>query len=183
VGRRAINGWEISGVSTFQTGFPVQINETTYRELRCDGYDWTYCPDRPMQLSPAVKYDPRTSQFQNTIGGRKPVTRDHYFFNPNAFTLEPIGGVGNVARNPFHGPGINNFNFAVYKNIPIVGESKYIQLRFEFYNIWNHTQFNAIAIQSLANNVVNGNAASSNFGRVTNAFDPRLIQLAAKIYF
>jgi hypothetical protein len=183
VARRAVNGWEISGVTTFQTGFPVQIYESTWRELRCDAFDWTVCPDRPNQVGALKLVNPRTSQFENTVGGRAPLPRDHYWFDPNAFALEDIGTVGNVGRNPFHGPGINNFDFAVYKNIPIIGESKYIQLRFEFYNVFNHTQFNAIAIQSLASNVVSGNAASSNFGRITSAFDPRLIQLAAKIYF
>ncbi|PYU97457.1 MAG: hypothetical protein DMG26_21335, partial [Acidobacteria bacterium] len=67
-------------------------------------------------------------------------------------------------------------------NIKIQGESKYIQLRFEFYNIWNHTQFNSVSIVDAGNNV-NGNAFSRNFGRITSAFDPRLIQLGAKFYF
>jgi hypothetical protein len=183
VGRRVVNGWEMAGVTTFQTGFPVQIYESTYRELRCDGADWAVCPDRPNQIAAIQLTDPRTGQFQNTINGRAPVTRDHYWFNPNSFALEPIGTVGNIGRNPFHGPGINNFNWSMYKNIPIVGESKYIQLRFEFYNLSNHTQFNAVAVQSAASNIVTGNAASSSFGRLTTAFAPRLIQLAAKIYF
>ena len=183
VGRRVVNGWEMAGVTTFQTGFPVQIYESTYRELRCDGADWAVCPDRPNQIASIQITDPRTAQFQNTINGRAPLTRDHYWFNPNSFALEPIGTVGDVGRNPFHGPGINNFNWSMYKNIPIVGESKYIQLRFEFYNLFNHTQFNAVAVQSAASNIVTGNAASSSFGRLTTAFAPRLVQLAAKIYF
>lgn len=176
--RRVVNGWEMAGVTTFQTGFPVQIYETTYRELRCDGLDWTVCPDRPNQVGPIQIVDPRTSSFKAHNGAVK----DHYWFNPAAYALEPIGTIGNVGKNPFHGPGINNFDWSLFKNIPIVGESKYIQLRFEFYNVWNHTQFNTVSIAD-ASNKVNGNAASSNFGRVTTAFNPRLIQLAAKLYF
>lgn len=87
-----------------------------------------------------------------------------------------------MSRNPFHGPGINNFDFSVFKNVRLIGESKYIQLRFEFYNVFNHTQFNTVAIQS-ASNTVEGNAASPNLGRLFSVFDPRLIQLGAKIYF
>lgn len=180
VAKRVVNGWEVAGVTTFQTGFPVQIYESTYRELRCDGLDWTVCPDRPNQVNAVQIVNPRNSSFTASNGAVK----DHYWFNPAAFALEPIGSIGNVGRNPFHGPGINNFDWSLYKNIPIVGESKYIQLRFEFYNIANHTQFSAVStVDAGSGSIVNGNAASSNFGRVTSAFNPRLIQLAAKIYF
>lgn len=175
---RLVNGWEMSGVNTFQTGFPVQIYESSYRELRCDGFDWTVCPDRPNQYLSFDPVDPRTSHFTDKNGTLKA----NYWFSPKSYTLEPIGTVGNAGRNPFHGPGINNFDWALLKNIRVQGESKYIQLRFEFYNIWNHTQFNSVAIQD-AGTGVNGNAFSSNFGRITNAFAPRLIQLAAKFYF
>jgi len=182
--KRLLNGWEMAGVTTFQTGFPVQIFESSYRELRCDALDWTVCPDRPNVVGPLQIVNPRTSSFVNTVGNASNTTAlDHYWFNPNSFAFEGIGTVGNVGRNPFHGPGRNNFDWSLYKNIPIVGESKYIQLRFEFYNLWNHTQFNAIAIQSLASNLVVGDANSSDFGRLRAAFDPRLIQLGAKIYF
>jgi hypothetical protein len=176
---RLVNGWEMSGVTTFQAGFPVQIYESTYRELRCDAFDWTVCPDRPNQAQVFLPLNPRNSNYHDKNGALK----GNYWFNPNNYTLEPVGTVGNAGRNPFHGPGINNFNWSLMKNVKVQGDSKYIQLRFEFYNIWNHTQFNAIAIQSSASNIVNGNAASSNFGRVSAAFDPRLIQLAAKFYF
>jgi hypothetical protein len=181
VGRRVVNGWEMAGVTTFQTGFPVQIYESTYRELRCDAFDWAVCPDRPDQaVQKIATLNPRTSQFTNGLGALE----GNYWFNPADFTLEPLGSVGNVGRNPFHGPGINNFDWALYKNIPIVGESKYIQLRFEFYNIWNHAQFNSIAMPSpVVSNYVVGNAVDPNFGRILSAFDPRLVQLAAKIYF
>ncbi len=176
---RVVNGWEMSGITTLQSGFPVQIYDSTWRELRCDGLDWAICPDRPNQVGRVLKVNPRTSSFMYGSAAAK----SNYYFDPNAFALEPFGTVGDVGRNPFSGPGINNFNWSLMKNIKLVGETKYIQLRFEFYNIWNHTQFQNIAIQSLATNIVNGNAASSNFGRVSTAFDPRLIQLAAKIYF
>ena len=175
---RVVNGWEMSGVTTFQTGFPVDVYESTYRELRCDGFDWTACPDRPNEVKAFVPVDPRTSTFV----ARNGVTKNHYWFDPSSYKLEPIGSVGNTGRNPFHGPGINNFNWALMKNIKVQGENKYFQLRFEFYNLWNHTQFQSVGIND-AGIGVNGNNASSNFGRVLNAYDPRLIQLAAKFYF
>ena len=177
---RLINGWEMSGVTTFQTGFPVQVYETTYRELNCDAFDWTACPDRPNNAVPngLTTYDPRNTNYTDKNGTLK----GNYWFNPKDFTLEPLGTLGNAGRNAFHGPGLNNFDWALLKNIKVRGESKYIQLRFEFYNIWNHAQFDAVSTVDAGDNV-NGNAASSNFGRITSALDPRLIQLGAKFYF
>ena len=54
-------------------------------------------------------------------------------------------------------------------------ESTSMLLRFEFFNLFNHTQFDAAGAST--------NIASGNFGRSTRARDPRLIQLAAKFYF
>ena len=180
VADRVINGWEASGVTTFQKGFPVQIYESTYRELRCDGVDWTVCPDRPNQIGPIRKFDPRIA----TLSKGGAAAKSNYFFDPNSFALEPYGTVGSVGRNPFAGPGLNNFDFALMKNVKIVGESKFIQLRFEFYNIFNHAQFVNYGIESLETSLaVSGNAASSNFGRVQSAGAPRYVQLAGKIYF
>src|SRR2546425_482177 len=176
---RLTDGWEISGITTFQTGFPVEIYETTFRSLTCDAFIFYNCWDRPNAVGALQLSDPRTSSFSKGTAKAK----DHYWFNPNAFALEPIGTFGNAGRNAFYGPGINNFDFALYKNVRLAGESKYIQLRFEFYNIFNHTQFQANGIISLTSAVVNGNGASSNFGRILTARDPRLIQFGAKIYF
>jgi hypothetical protein len=62
-----------------------------------------------------------------------------------------------------------------------------VQLRIEFFNVFNHTNFNPV---SEGNGGPSGNAASSNFGRVLNArpggangIDSRLIQLGAKFIF
>ncbi len=97
---------------------------------------------------------------------------DHYFFNPNSFTPETPGVLGNAGRNFFHGPGIVNTDIGIYKDTKIT-ESTKVELRFEFFNAFNHTQFN--------NPVSDIN--SVNFGRVLSARDPRIIQLAAKFYF
>lgn len=178
VADRVLNGWEITGVTTLQSGFPVEITDGTYRELTC-GIDFEFynCWDRPNLVGPIQTTDIRSSSFANAtkipLTPGNAITRDHYFFNPNSFALEPFGTLGNVGRGVFHGPGINNFDFGFYKNVKITGESKYVQLRFEFYNLFNHTQFGN----------PNGNINSSNFGRTLSAASPRLIQLAAKIYF
>ena len=77
-----------------------------------------------------------------------------------------------TSRGSFRGPGMANVDFTVIKNNAL-RESVNLQLRFEFFNILNRV--------NLRN--VNGNLASSTFGRSTSTFNPRIIQLGARITF
>ena len=81
---------------------------------------------------------------------------------------------GDAGRNILHGPGLNNFDFAVMKETKIT-ESTRAELRFEFFNFFNHTQFDPNGITTDIN--------SSAFGQETAAHDPRIIQLAGKLFF
>jgi len=183
---RLLNGYRITGITTLQAGFPVSIYETGNRSYTCDAsFSFFGCADRPNFNGGTVQtFDPRTSSLVNGIKGT--TTRDHYYFNPNSFSLEPLGTFGNSGRNFFHGPGLNNSDFAVHKDTRIT-ESTYVQLRIEFFNVFNHTNFNPV---SENNGGPSGNANSVNFGRVLNArpggangIDSRLIQLGAKFIF
>jgi hypothetical protein len=92
------------------------------------------CWDRPNRVSgvPLNISNPRN----NTINGAP-----NYWFNPAAFSMAAPGtGIGNSSRNPLYSPGINNFDIALLKDIHFT-ESKYIELRLETYNTFNHTQF------------------------------------------
>jgi hypothetical protein len=95
-------------------------------------------------------------------------------FSPSSFAAEPIGSFGNIHRDPYHGPGINNTNFILAKNFALDSEGvRHLQIRLESDNVFNHTQF--------------GNPTSSytsgNFGLITSAASARQTQLAAKLYF
>ena len=96
-------------------------------------------------------------------------------FDTGAFSLAALGSLGNAPRRFFYGPGIENFDMALQKNIAI-GESKSLQFRVEAFNVFNHAQFYGPA-------VVNGNITSANFGQVVSAAPPRQMQIAAKFYF
>jgi len=80
--------------------------------------------------------------------------------------------LGTADRRMFHGPGINNWDLALLKDTKIT-ESKLLQLRFEFFNAFNHAQF-----QGPQGNFLNGT-----FGYVTNANAPRIGQVALKLVF
>lgn len=161
-------GWQVSAISTFATGFPFDISYggATSRSLWCsDNFSYYACPDVPIQVSALTRLNPRN---KNSATGFSP------WFSPASFAAEPIGSFGNVHRNPYHGPGLLNTNMIVAKNIAISSEGgRYIQLRMESDNVFNHTQFN----------LPTGSIASGNFGFITGAVAGRQTQLAAKIYF
>ena len=168
------DGWRLAGDTMFQSGFPIGLSASSNRSLICFGaFSFYGCPDRPNVVGPVTLANPRTSSYVNQVVNPSNTTpQDHYFFDPNSFTRETPGVLGNAGRNFFHGPGINNTDLGIYKDTKIT-EAVKVELRFEFFNIFNHTQFLNPS----------GNIDSVNFGRVLSARDPRIIQLAAKFIF
>jgi len=160
---KALNGWAVSGITTFQTGFPIRVLSSADNELM-NSFDFEL-PGEPDQLAPFRSQDPRKN------GG--------YFFDPNTFTedttVDPtlFGRIGNARRTVCCGPGISNWDVAVHKNTGVT-ETTHIEFRAEFFNLLNHTQF------------LNPDGNSSDgvdFGRVKRARDPRLVQFALKYIF
>jgi hypothetical protein len=179
--RRLTDDWKLVGSTTFQDGFPIRLANTASPSLTAWGgyinYDDDIFWDRPNRVSgaPLGISNPRN----NTINGSP-----NYYFNPAAFTQAALGtGVGDVSRNFLHGPGINNFSFALIKDVHIT-ESKYLEFRVETFNTFNHTQwipYSYDPIYGTGSTVADIN--DPRFGRVIGAIAPRYVQLAGKIYF
>ena len=165
----AVAGWQISGIITEATGFPYDISYagTTSHSLYCDAsLSWYYCPDVPLQTAPLSLQNPRLRNGNLSGSGA--------YFATTSFAAEPIGSFGNLRRNPFHGPGTNNTNAVIAKNFPFSGDaSRYVQIRMESDNVFNHTQFSNPTSQY----------GSANFGLISSAVAARQTQLAAKIVF
>jgi hypothetical protein len=173
--RQLTDGWHISGITTFQSGFPVAVYDSADSSLTCNASFTFYdCPDRAnLTGTPITIGNPRTY----TIGGQP-----NYWFNPSAFAEPALGtGIGDASRNPLFGPGINNWDMTLYKDIHIT-ESKYFELRFEAYNAFNHTQFTGTSTGDTVGGVVS-DINNPEFGRIIEANAPRDIQLAGKFYF
>ena len=110
------------------------------------------------------------------------------YLTPANFAAPPFGTYGELARNAFHGPGVNNFNVGLLKNVKL-GERLTAQLRGEFFNAFNHAQF-SFAGSTLASSIAPPAAgstlpvvvytAASQFGRVS-ARDPRIVQFGLKL--
>jgi hypothetical protein len=97
------------------------------------------------------------------------------YFNAALFSNNALGTPGNASRRYFYGPGMENFDMALLKNLRLT-ESKSLQFRLEAFNVFNHAQF--FGPQS-----VDGNISSGTFGQVVSAAPPRLVQLGAKFIF
>jgi hypothetical protein len=165
---RLTQGWTIAGITTFQTGFPLDVADESFPSgglLLCcsDFVGW----DGPNQVAPVKYLNPRAP--------------GNPWFSPSSFKqVTPNGdptsvvSYGDAPRNPLRGPGLNNWDFQLYKDTQIT-ESTRFELRIEFYNVFNHTQFDS---QGIITDII-----APNFGAETLAHNPRQIQLAAKFYF
>ena len=156
--KRLTQGWNITGITRISTGFPIHISQSR-GDLSLTGSNST---DEPNIVGPVVFQNPH-------LPG--PNGANTYFL-PGAFTSDVLGYFGDANRQFFHGPGIVNTDFGMSKRIPIT-ESIAVELRGEFFNIFNHTQFSNPS----------GNFSSSLFGVVTGARDPRIGQVSAKFYW
>jgi hypothetical protein len=164
VSNRWTQGWAISGITRFSTGFPVTLynyGDNSLLGTEPNGVN-NFGVDEPQYTPGAleVNHNPRNGQ---------------PYFNTSLFSLQPLGEPGNAKRRFFYGPGIDNYDMALLKNVPLT-ESKSLQLRFEGFNVFNHAQFFGPAS-------VNGNINSSSFGEVVGAAAPRLMQAAVKFIF
>ena len=182
VAAKILDGWHLAGITTFQTGFPIPIANSGYRSLTCGiVYSFYNCPDTANVAQSVQTFDPRSSNLVNTAKtATNTKSLPYYYFNPNSFTNPAYGTIGNVGRDAFHGPGINNTDLMLSKRV-YLAEKRYFELRLEGYNVFNHTQFSST--YSYGGSGVTGDFNSSNFGRITAAAAGRVVQLGAKYHF
>ena len=176
---KVANGWAISGITQFQSGFPIRIQSQDDNDLTAS-FDFA-APAGPAQLAPFKKLDPRKTP--NNLG-----------FDPNSFTsnatdptqppctagavfgcYDPalLGTFGNTPRTVCCGFGIDNWDISIQKTTP-VNDRMRVEFRADVFNVANHTRF-----FNPDGNISDG----SDFGRVKRAGDPRLVQFALKLFF
>jgi len=152
--RATLGGWQLSGIVTAETGFPLTI--TLGGSQGSNGL--ANGTNRP-----------------NVAGG---VSQPHSFtdwFDASAFSAPALGQWGNFPRDSVYGPGRDNWNLALFKKF-MLSEARGSQFEFrvETFNTFNHTQWSGIGT-SFSN--------PSQFGTVTSTYNPRNIQLGAKLIF
>jgi len=156
---KVLNDWAVSGITQFQSGFPIRLDTENDNELIASIF--FLGTEAPQQVAPFQKLNPKSNS--------------DFWFNPNDFQDPQLGhfNIG-TQRSICCGPGLDQWDFAVHKKIAIT-EDKYFQFRAEIFNIFNHTNF--------YNPDGHFSDGPTLFGKITQAQDPRLVQFALKFMF
>ncbi len=206
--RAVFNNWQISGITQIVTGSPLELGLAITGITTGQRLTGSYT-EGPRFF---VKGDPKKGANGLQI-------------DPDAFVIPGIGNLGPYQRTYTRNPGWSNHDVSIFKNFPLGSEgSRSLQLRFEFFNLFNSTQFsginagtnlsvpirdasgnitgfqtgnaifgtptdNAYSRAVITNNLRSGPVEGSNrplgtfFGEYNGAREPRVIQLAVKLYF
>jgi hypothetical protein len=162
--RAIVNDWQFSGIATFSSGQPLGI-----------GFSQVTATD----ITGSPSQGPRIDITGNAVlpRGERTFTR---YFDTSVFALPANGTIGTAARTNIRGPGIHNWDLSAFKNF-IIKERFQTQLRAEFYNAFNHTQWSAL--NTTARFDAQGRQVNAQFGSVTATRPGRRIQLALRISF
>jgi hypothetical protein len=159
-----VTGWQVNGIGTFLSGFPMTPVVGSNRSGDGD----TRNPDRP-SLNP---------NFSGSIVTGNP----NQWFNPNAFLAPTAGTWGDLGRGTLTGPGLADFDFSLFKNTNLT-ENTRLQFRAEVFNLldrFNYGPPNAtvFSITPTATQI------SGSAGLITTtATNPRQVQLGLKLIF
>ncbi len=165
----AVGGWEVTGIATFQTGFPYGVSASDI-----GGVQATVAP-RASKVAGCNPTAHLTERFQR--------------LNLACFTQPLPGTFGNTPRNFLRQPGINNFDMGFAKNFHFT-ESLNFKLTVDTFNTFNHHQYN-VDVGGLTVGGSGGgstidasvNSSAATGGKITGASAPRIIQLGGKLTF
>ena len=157
-----VSGWSVSGITTFQSGFPLFLTEA--------------------QSNPLTQFFGGGALRPNVVAGchkkiaGSAVSRLNEWFNTSCFTFPGDYVFGNEPRvDPtLTSEGVNNYDFAAIKSTDLWGERANVQFRAEFFNVFNRVQFAPPV----------GQQGSSNFGEILSQVNqPREIQFSLRVDF
>lgn len=195
--RAIFDNWTLSGVTSIASGNPAELGLTLTGQDAGNRLLGAFTAGNLSGQQPRLNVNGSAQSAPNQI-------------NLGAFTVPGINDKGPYARMYLRNPGINNQDLALAKSFPFGKEGRHsLQLRVEAFNVFNHTQFSGVnrttnivnGLGQQANNAAffnnysgfaitnnlrpagNGAALGTFFGEYNAARDPRILQLAAKIYF
>jgi len=154
VANAVLGGWELGGILTFETGFPVDLLTEVDQVNNGEG-DY----DRP--------------SYSGILPLRPPHPTIQEWINPAAYMVPNCYCYGNVGRDTVIGPWLGDFDMNIMKRF-VIREGKYIQVRFEGFNATNHPNFA----------FYNSDFNSSSFATVTSTnTNMRQLQLGLKFVY
>ena len=212
--KRLTQGWSLFPIVTWHSGLPFDIFARLGDRFNplSEGPSGAGDPTNVHAniVGSTQTFNPGTAQtFNGTTG--------NYFFNPNSFSSAQCGDANNpiatctpgptilpsnaqvvanpalatygtLPRNFLRGPGFVDFDLAFSKTTALVGERLKLEIRGDFFNIFNHANFlnpgvNNNGDGTFAGVFVGNNINSGQFGQITSTYDPRIIQLAMRLSF
>jgi hypothetical protein len=159
-----IGGWQVNSIVTLETGTPFTVTSTDQSFTGGNHASRANCTANP--------YIGATTDPSQIVGTNAP----GFYLNPAAFAIPANGTFGTCAPRSFHGPGLENVDFSIFKQF-LLKEQWRLEFRSEFFKSFNHPNFtnpsSSFTLSSL-----------KSFGKVFNTVtDPREIQFALKLYF
>jgi hypothetical protein len=156
---KVLDDWEISGITQFQSGFPIRLNTEDDNEL----------------INSLFFLGTEAPSLNGPLQIENPKKNGGFYLNYNQFSDPPLGQFNNgTQRTLCCGPGLMDWDFSVHKKIDLT-ETKYFQFRAEIFNVFNRTNF--------SNPDGGYSDGPTEFGKITTAGDPRLLQFALKFFF
>jgi hypothetical protein len=159
-----LGGWELSGIVTIQSGLPFTLT-TNFDAAGLGNVTALVAGNRPNLLCNPNENAPHTLQ---------------QYFNTSCVQANPAGTatvvanlVGNAARGTLNGPPTQRIDFSLFKNFPLGKREARLQIRAEFFNVFNHTNFRTIQAST----------TSATYGQVIAVRDGRTIQFGTKLIF
>ncbi len=171
---RILGSWQTAGIATMQTGSPFTVSmPASEAAASITAFGVPYRPDQvgdPGKAGPVAANPGCSAPTQ--------IHTPNSWFNTCAFATPENPLLGTAGRNTVIGPGLNNLDFSLLKDVPFRHEGRRLQLRFEFFNLFNIPHFD----------IPGGAFSGSGFGVVQSANKygskpPRQIQLGLKYIF
>jgi hypothetical protein len=157
-----LGGWQINGINTANSGPPINV---------------FYAPSTANDVT-GLTAEYRGQAIERPNASCTPTSQSTaqslltYFAGCTFSTPSPNAPFGNLGRNAFRGPSLEQWDLSLNKHFNIT-EGIRLQVRSEFFNVMNHTNFG----------VPNQQSNSAAFGTIANAYPARQIQFALKLLF
>ena len=146
-GNRLVSGWQVSGIWSASTGLPFNVSDGVDQSNQLEVTATSrpnYAPNNPAATINGISYPACDN---NPILG----TGQRCIYNPNCFSAEAFGTLGNFGREGLIGPGLQDVDVALLKTTKI-RENMTLQFRAEVFNLFNHTNL-SLPIGSVFNGV------------------------------
>jgi hypothetical protein len=165
------SGWGLSGTSIYQTGYPF----TVFTSAAYNGANYVVGANARTTNTGDYLANGDNFSYPNATNYQQGASRSAYttgVFSSGQFTVPTAGTNGNEKFGSFRNPAYIETDLTLYKNTHI-SERVVFQFRFEFYNLFNHPNFQSIQ----------GDLSQGNFGQVTAQTLPRWWQIGGKLSF